>query len=101
MTTATATVSLVKNQFSVMISLLARVPKFKQGEVKELHAQAIGYVWGWQDARGEHDTSVSWDFGIAYCIHAAYFALEVNSFRRPIHEAFKSWQEFGEIRRGY
>ncbi len=92
------TVSLVKDGFTVLASLMERLPEYKRVEVRDLHSKAIGYVWGFQDARNERSTDLSWDFGHAYAIHAAYFALGEKGSRMPIQEAFRSWSLHKEIR---
>jgi hypothetical protein len=67
--------------------------------VRELHAQAVGYVWGWQDAGGgpsNHDQA--WLFGNAYMLHAALYATEARGTRTCIHDAFTQWRETGVIK---
>lgn len=65
----------------------------------ELHAQAISYVWGYQDAGGEvKDTQRSTEFGWAYGVVALRYELSQLGMRPPIQDAWRSWQEHGEIR---
>ncbi len=71
----------------------------KRGNAELLHAQAVAYVWGFQDAGGEdHDTARSSLFGNAYGLVAARFEAEEIHFRPPITDAWRSWQEYDEIR---
>ena len=67
-------------------------------EVKNLQAQAMGYVWGWQDANKERDSQVSWNFSYAYGVYAAEFAFGITYKKMPIQDAFQSWLKTGEIR---
>lgn len=79
----------------------ARVPERERGTVDRLCSQAVAYVWGFQDAGGEvKDTNRSTEFGYAYGIVAAKFAWMRNGLgsRPPIQDAWKSWQNYGEIR---
>lgn len=76
------------------------LPPATQTEVMMLRYQAIGYVWGWQDA-GESikDTGSSIDFGDAYWGHALDYAEEKSCFRINVPDAFKLWRETGAIKR--
>lgn len=66
--------------------------------VKSLWGQAIGYVWGWQDAGGAPvDSDVSWRFGLAYGWHAYRYATEMQGYRRNIRDAFQRWTSTGTI----
>jgi hypothetical protein len=79
---------------------LEAVPERSRATVRELRAQAVSYVWGWQDAStdAEHETDVSIAFGYAYGIVAARFAAGAHWSRPPIHDAWASWRKFGDIR---
>lgn len=94
-------VSLVKSRsdFAVLHAMVAKMGPLKAREVNELTAQAIAYVWGYQDASGGRDTDESWQFGNAYGIHAARFALELSSSRRSIQDAFRNWRATGTVGR--
>lgn len=80
------------------ITLFQSLPEHQLAGVDSLRQQAISYVWGWQDGRGdEKDTDVSIRFGTAYGIHAAEYALGRRGSRRNIGDAFKQWQTNGVI----
>ena len=74
------------------------VPARERATVDRLCSQAVAYVWGFQDAGGAiRDTERSTEFGYAYGVVAARFALGTGG-RPPIQDAWSSWQEHGEIR---
>lgn len=79
---------------------LGEVPNRLQSEVDRLCSQAVSYVWGFQDAGGEvKDTGRSTEFGYAYGTVAARYAAErLGAMRPPIQDAWRSWQEHGDIR---
>lgn len=80
---------------------LADVPEVSRATVERLCSQAVSYVWGFQDAGGEvKDTERSTEFGYAYGIVAAKYEWMRNGLgsRPPIQDAWRSWQQFGEIR---
>jgi hypothetical protein len=81
--------------------LLDEMTDVQKARVKVLRHEAIGYVWGWQDARGEKDTGVSLDFGYAYGAHAAEYALELFGWRMSPSAAWKCWQKVGRIERDF
>lgn len=76
-----------------------RLRSWQAVTIERLTDQAIGYVWGFQDAGGEvKDTQRSTEFGRRYGIVAARFELAQIGSRPPIQDAWRSWQEHGEIR---
>lgn len=80
-------------------ALLDKLSGHARDEADRLCSQAVSYVWGFQDAGGEvKDTNRSTEFGYAYGIVRAKCALSMISSAPPIQDAWKSWQEFGEIR---
>lgn len=93
------TVSLFE-RFTDMVGIIADESVRKQVEI--LAAQATGYVWGRQDAgESARDTGYSADFGYAYGIHAAEYALGLSSSRRNIQDAFnrfKAGEDFSTMR---
>ncbi len=79
--------------------LLDRLSGYKRESVERLTDQAIGYVWGFQDAGGEvKDSNRATDFGWRFGIVCARVELEEISGRGPIQDAWVSWQKHGEIR---
>lgn len=77
----------------VLMGLRARMTEAQQTEVLRMQYQAIGYVWGWQDAgRDDKDTSASWQFGIAFAIHCAEYALELSAYRTNIADAYRKYR---------
>lgn len=85
--------------YTTFHSLADELTGFKAAEVNRLMDQAISYVWGFQDAGGEvKDTQRSTEFGWAYGVVAARFVREESGSRPPIQDAWRSWQEHGEIR---
>lgn len=58
------------------------------------HAQAIGYVWGRQDA-GEDpgDTGYSLAFGKAVALVASLFESEAIYTKRPLQDTFPLWRD--------
>jgi hypothetical protein len=100
MNTTAARVDLTKSPYRVLAGLVARLPAYQRRDVDQLHGQAIAYVWGWQDAGGApKDTQVSTEFGYAYGIHAARFAVGVVSFRPSIQDAYQRWIQTGNVER--
>lgn len=86
-------VDLVKSDYVVFTRLVGSFrSQHVRSEVEQLLSQAMGYVWGWQDARGERDTSVSWDFGYFYGRLAAEYAKEWRCSRPAIYRAFEEWR---------
>jgi hypothetical protein len=80
---------------------LVDVPEREVATVERLCSQAVSYVWGFQDAGGEvKDTERSTEFGYAYGVVAAKCAWMRDGLgsRPPIQDAWKSWQQYGEIR---
>lgn len=76
----------------------ADVPESRMRTVTVLEAQALAYVWGFQDAGGEvKDSSRATEFAWAYGIIAAHYESGKASSRPPIQDAWRSWNEFGEI----
>lgn len=74
------------------------VPESRMRTVIVLEAQALAYVWGFQDAGGEvRDTARSTEFAWAYGTIAARYESGKDGMRPPIQDAWKSWNEFGEI----
>jgi hypothetical protein len=94
----------VREDFSVYnrhLASVALVPEHARATVRTLTDQAIAYVWGFQDAGGEvRDTQRSTEFGWAYGTVAAKFEWQSGGMgsRPPIQDAWRSWQEHGEIR---
>lgn len=81
-------------QFVILENMLGSLPTFEAAQVRTLKAQAVSYVWGWQDAGGsERDSGVAWEFGMAYGIHAAEFAAQQRCYRLPIQVAFKAFRD--------
>lgn len=77
---------------------IAALRPLSQKALELLQAQAISYVWGWQDARGdEKDSEKAWEFGQAYRLHALLFAEEKQGYRNNIPDAWKKWSESGAI----
>lgn len=75
------------------------VPERLKATVDRLCSQAVSYVWGFQDAGGEvKDTERSTEFGYAYGVVCARYELGGHGMRPPIQDAWKSWQQYGEIR---
>lgn len=67
--------------------------------IHTLQAQAIAYVWGWQDAGGDvKDTERSSAFGWAYGTVAALYESGSIGSRPPIQDAWQSFRQHGEIR---
>lgn len=68
------------------------------GRITTVHSEAMTYVWGWQDAMGERDTSVSLMFADAYATVVALYVAEKIGSHTNIGEAWKSFRETGHIR---
>jgi hypothetical protein len=80
---------------------IGRILPGARPEIESLTDKAIAYVWGYQDAGGEvRDTQRSTEFGWAYGTVAAKAEWLTGGLgmRPPIQDAWKSWQEHGEIR---
>lgn len=80
---------------------LADVPETARATVDRLCSQAVAYVWGFQDAGGTvRDPERSAEFGYAYGIVAAKYEWQRDGLgsRPAIQDAWRSWQEYGEIR---
>lgn len=71
----------------------------KHNEVSRMMARAEGYAWGYQDRgpKAEYDTQKALDFAKAYALHAARYEAGKIGFRRNVADAYKRWQETGEI----
>lgn len=89
----------VSSAFDRYRDALENVPAHARPTVDMLCSQAVAYVWGWQDAGGEvRNTERSTEFGYAYgTVVARYEARWISSYP-PIQDAWRSWQEHGEIR---
>jgi hypothetical protein len=80
-------------------SLTDSLPDKGQEVVTRLTNQAMSYVWGFQDAGGEvKDTERASQFGWAYGIVAGRYEHAQIGSRPAIQDAWRSWQEHGEIR---
>lgn len=87
----------VPSLFTQFHEALMATPEDLRRGVDRLQAQAVAYVWGWQDAGGARkETDVSIDFGYAYGIVAAMHAQD-KANRPDIASAWVSYQECGEI----
>jgi len=65
--------------------------------VRRYEDQATGYVWGWQDARGEHDSSDSWAFSRCVGEIASLFKHEITCVMSSIEELFTEWRRDGRL----
>lgn len=54
-----------------------------------LQSQATAYAWGRED--GGNGRNDSYDFGMAYGILSAEYAMERRTFRPNIRDAYKRW----------
>jgi len=92
------TIENVHDTFARLMGELQGYVPSRAAGVAEHQAQAVGYVWGWQDAGGSpKDTQVSTDFGYAYGIHCALYALERQGYRQNIAKAFEQWCATGSV----
>jgi len=66
-------------------------------EVSLAEYQAIGYVWGRQDAGEPGDTMRSLDFGRAYSERKRAFLTEETYFMPNIRDAYAEWSRSGVI----
>jgi hypothetical protein len=90
------------SDFERVYEILPTLPEGKKNVVHMAIAQAMGYVWGWQDGGASpKDSDVAWNFAYAYGVHEAEFQAEKRSSRYPIRDAFTSWLAHGEIRDRY
>jgi hypothetical protein len=68
------------------------------GTLNQTEAQAIGYVWGRQDAGdGAYDSNAAWYFGQAYRERKRAYLAEESSWMPNIRDAFDYWSRLGEI----
>jgi hypothetical protein len=85
-------------RYFAAIKVLSEWHPSKSERAQELRAQAVSYVWGWQDAGGElKDSERASNFSWAYGTVAALFEIHGGA-RPPIQDAWKSWMQYGEIR---
>lgn len=68
-------------------------------EVEQLKAQALAYVWGFQDAGEVCDTDESMRFADAYGLHALDYAEGKRSCRHNLRDSYESWRKSGIIER--
>lgn len=61
--------------------------------VETMRAQALTYVWGWEDGSGQrlYDGHVAYAFALAYAYHAARYASGKASSRYAIPRAWELW----------
>lgn len=59
--------------------------------------QAMSYVWGYQDARGECDSDQSFQFAVAYRSRKEAYLSERTFWMPNIADAWKEWLATGEI----
>lgn len=67
-------------------------------QVEQSEYQAIGYVWGRQDAGEDGDTIRSMEFGRAYAERKRAFLTEQTYFMPNIKDAYEEWSETGSIK---
>lgn len=70
---------------------IGALPHYKQATVNEVIDKARGYVWGWEDARGEWSPDASWNFPILYGWHYYRFTTEQRTSAIPIRAAFEKF----------
>lgn len=81
---------------------LETVSEDRRKDVENLHAKAMGYVWGWQDAGGaDRDSIDASDFAYVYGIHVAEFESDKTHSMMPIQDAFSSWRKLRRIDRDW
>lgn len=84
---------MMDTSYATFLRLVQRMNPTERASVEELQAQAVSYVWGWQDAGGDtRDTGVSTEFGNYYGIIAAQYALEIIYSRPPIQDAWQTYR---------
>lgn len=89
-------VSLIKSDWRIVLGYFARW--HASGEQRRIHAvdgsimQAMGYVWGWQDAGGDpKDTQHAWDFGYWHGVKVCEYRAEVRHSLGPVQD---EWQRY-------
>lgn len=79
-------------------ALQVRLTASDERTVDFFRGQATAYVWGRQDAGEDaRDTGYSIDFGYAYGIHAARYALGEIGCRTNFERAFREFKSTGEV----
>jgi len=66
-------------------------------QVDRAQYQAIGYVWGRQDAGEPGDTILALDFGLAYAARKRAFLTEETFFMPNVRDAYEEWSRTGAI----
>jgi hypothetical protein len=76
-----------------LTGLIDKIGAAGQDETLRMIAQPVGYVWGWQDARGEpKDTHESWQFSRAYGLHVARYQYGTLGHRHTVADCFRAWR---------
>jgi hypothetical protein len=90
-------VNLVKSNWRVVYGFMASLSPPRRERVDALIGQAIGYVWGWQDAGGavpelaNVDASVPWEFGYHYGRIVAEVEAGIRSGHGAIQSEWSTW----------
>lgn len=70
---------------------------WRNRQVEQAEAQAIGYVWGRQDMGEPGDTARSIEFGRAYAARKRAFLMQETYFLPNIRDAYEEWARTGAI----
>lgn len=93
------TVNYQRADYAVYWAMREQLTPRQQGEVTAMESKACGYVWGYEDAKGERvrEFSASWDFSILYAMAWARFLREEVTHLAPIQDAWQTWLAGGQI----
>lgn len=87
-------VSLVKSDYRIVCGYERKMPEYQRAALQASISQAIGYVWGWQDAGGRRSRSNDndpWDFGYAFGVAKAEYLSGARGSLPAIARAFTNW----------
>lgn len=74
-------------------ALKGKLTEFQLFDVRAMEAKACGYVWGWEDAKGDRirEFVASWDFSILYAqAWARHYLGEAKSVP-SVQDAWQAW----------
>lgn len=90
-------VKLIKSDWRIVAGYLARWHTLglrrRIAEADGLIMQAMGYVWGWQDAGGDpKDSQHAWDFAYWYGVKVVEYMAEQRHSRGPVQDEWQRWR---------